>query len=188
MGPVFAVIEWMKTDSYSARVAPVHSSEIVRVPAGAEERWIDGLLSDHHYLGAGRSVGDYLRQVVAVAGKPAALLVWGPGCYALKDRDLWISWSATQRLERLKIVLRSQRTVQQTGASTTESRYYLSSAQPQDYLPAQWRGLIGGHWGGVEIRNHCRRDVLESVLKIQNAPIFLGIRLDWPAKKRMKMK
>jgi len=28
----------------------------------------------------------------------------------------------------------------------------------------------------------------ESVLKIQNAPIFLGIRLDWPAKKRMKMK
>ena len=29
---------------------------------------------------------------------------------------------------------------------------------------------------------------LESVLKIQNAPIFLGIRLDWPAKKRMKMK
>lgn len=61
---------------------------------------------------------------------------------------------------RTLIVLRSQRTVKKTGASTTESRYYLSSARPQHYLPAQWLGLIGGHWGGVEIRNHWRRDVL----------------------------
>jgi hypothetical protein len=31
---------------------------------------------------------------------------------------------------------------------------------PQQYLPEQWLGLIAGHWGGVEIRNHWRRDVL----------------------------
>lgn len=61
---------------------------------------------------------------------------------------------------RALILLRSQRTIKKTGASTTESRYYLSSALPQQYLPAQWLGLIAGHWGGVEIRNHWRRDVL----------------------------
>ena len=38
-----------------------------------------------------------------------ALLVWGPACYALKDRDLWISWSATQRLERLKLIVQNRR-------------------------------------------------------------------------------
>lgn len=58
------------------------------------------------------------------------------------------------------IVLRSQRTVKKTGASTTESRYYLSSALSQHYRPEQWLDLIRGHWGGVEIRNHWRRDVL----------------------------
>ena len=58
------------------------------------------------------------------------------------------------------IVLRSERTVKKTGLSTTESRYYLSSVPPSQYGPEQWLALIRGHWGGVEIRNHWRRDVL----------------------------
>jgi len=57
------------------------------------------------------------------------------------------------------LVLRSERTVKKTGATSTESRYYLSSALPQEYEPQQWLALIRGHWGGVEIRNHWRRDV-----------------------------
>ena len=66
-----------------------------------------------HYLGAGRPVGDYLRQIVEVNGHTVALLVWGPACYALKDRDLWIAWSAPQRVERLKLIVHisSQRSV-----------------------------------------------------------------------------
>ena len=61
---------------------------------------------------------------------------------------------------RTLIVLRSERTVKKTGITTTESRYYLSSAPPEQYRPEQWLELIRGHWGGVEIRNHWRRDVL----------------------------
>jgi predicted transposase YbfD/YdcC len=61
---------------------------------------------------------------------------------------------------RTLIVLRSQRTVKKTGHSTTESRYYLSSALAQQYEPRQWLDLIRGHWGGVEVRNHWRRDAL----------------------------
>ena len=41
--------------------------------------WLDQQLADGHYFGAGRSVGDYLRQVVKVRGRVAAFLVWGPG-------------------------------------------------------------------------------------------------------------
>lgn len=58
------------------------------------------------------------------------------------------------------IVVRSQRTQKRTGVTTAESRYYLSSAPPGQYSPGQWLALIRGHWGGVEIRNHWRRDVL----------------------------
>lgn len=61
---------------------------------------------------------------------------------------------------RTLIVLRSERTVKKTSTTTTESRYYLSSAPAEEYQPAQWLNLIRGHWGGVEIRNHWRRDAL----------------------------
>ena len=61
---------------------------------------------------------------------------------------------------RTLVVVRSQRTQKRTGQTTQESRYYLSSAEPEQYRPEQWLHLIRGHWGGVEIRNHWRRDVL----------------------------
>lgn len=56
--------------------------------------------------------------------------------------------------------MRSHRTQKRTGITTTESRYYLASAPPGQYASPQWLDLIRGHWGGVEIRNHWRRDVL----------------------------
>ena len=49
----------------------------VRVAADAEAAAFDAQLTSHHYLGAGRPVGDYLRQFVERDGVPVALLVWG---------------------------------------------------------------------------------------------------------------
>src|SRR5579864_4088194 len=86
-----------------------NKSVSVRVPSEQESGWFDGLLADKHYLGAGRPVGDYLRQVVEMEGQAVALLVWGPACYSLKDRDRWISWSTSQRLERLKLIVQNRR-------------------------------------------------------------------------------
>nr|WP_255324855.1 Druantia anti-phage system protein DruA [Verrucomicrobium sp. 3C] len=54
-------------------------------------------------------MGDDLRQVIAQDGQAVALLVWGPACYALKDRDRWIGWSAVQRVERLKLIVQNRR-------------------------------------------------------------------------------
>jgi predicted transposase YbfD/YdcC len=61
---------------------------------------------------------------------------------------------------RSLIVVRSQRTIKKTGQTSAESRYYLSSSLAADYSDPQWLELIRGHWGGVEIRNHWRRDAL----------------------------
>jgi predicted transposase YbfD/YdcC len=61
---------------------------------------------------------------------------------------------------RTLVVVRSERTLKKTGTTTVESRYYLSSVTPEQYHQAQWLELIRGHWGGVEIRNHWRRDAL----------------------------
>ncbi len=44
------------------------------------------------------------------------------------------------------------------GTESNEQRAYASSFAPDEQRPAQLLKLIRGHWGGVEIRNHWRRD------------------------------
>jgi predicted transposase YbfD/YdcC len=56
--------------------------------------------------------------------------------------------------------VRSEITVSKTGKTSTEIRGYVSSQLPDERTPAQWHALIRGHWGGVEIRNHWRRDAV----------------------------
>jgi predicted transposase YbfD/YdcC len=80
---------------------------------------------------------------------------------------------------RTLVVVRSQRTLKKSEATTTESRYYLSSAPPGQYRPEQWLELIRGHWAGVEIRNHWRRDVLmgEDGSRSRNANLLANVAL-----------
>ena len=65
-------MQWNKAPAFSGRGVIE-----VRIATDDQLPWFDGLLADHHYLGAGRSVGDYLRQVVLLDQQPVALLVWG---------------------------------------------------------------------------------------------------------------
>lgn len=59
------------------------------------------------------------------------------------------------------LVLVDKTTVQKCdGSESREQRAYVSSLAPEEKSPAQLLGLIRGHWGGVEIRNHWRRDAL----------------------------
>lgn len=80
---------------------------------------------------------------------------------------------------RSLIVLRNTRLIKKTNQSTTESHYYLSSALPEQYRPSQWLGLIRGHWAGVEVRNHWRRDVLfgEDGSRSRNANLLANMAL-----------
>ncbi|MCS6245791.1 MAG: hypothetical protein H2172_18335 [Opitutus sp.] len=61
---------------------------------------------------------------------------------------------------RTLVIVRSHRVVKHTGEGKPLTRYYLSSRLPDAHTPAQWLGLIRGHWAGVENRNHWRRDAL----------------------------
>lgn len=75
--------------------------------------------------------------------------------------------------------MRSERTIKKSGTSSAQSRYYLSSARPEQYRPEQWLGLIRGHWGGVENRNHWRRDALmgEDRSRSRNAHLLANLAL-----------
>ena len=115
----------------------------VRLVPDHEVAWFDEQLATHHYLGAGRPVGDYLRQVVEVDGQPLALLVWGPSCYALKDRDRWLGWSASQRVARLKLIVQNRRflVLAPKGQSPNLASQTMGAALRA--LPEQWRERFG---------------------------------------------
>lgn len=115
----------------------------VRVATDDQLQWFDRLLADHHYLGAGRPVGDYLRQVVLLDQQAVALLVWGPSCYALKDRDLWISWSAPQRLERLKLIVQNRRFLVLASKGQSPNLASQAMGAALRVLPEQWQQRFG---------------------------------------------
>jgi predicted transposase YbfD/YdcC len=68
--------------------------------------------------------------------------------------------SAEFPFARSLIVVRSHRTIKKTAASSVESRYYLSSREARHHTASGWLEQIRGHWGGVEVRNHWRRDAV----------------------------
>src|SRR5882757_2469546 len=119
------------------------STLTVRQAREQEKQWFDDQLGQYHYLGAGRAIGDYLRQIVELAGQPLGLLVWGPACYALKDRDLWIGWSAPQRVERLKLIVQNRRflLLSAKGQAPNLASQVLGAALRA--LPGCWQELYG---------------------------------------------
>src|SRR5512138_3105385 len=132
---------------YSVDVESANGSgaklEVWVATSSKDIQWFDQLLGEHHYLGAGRAVGDYLRQVVTLGGKPVALLVWGPACYALKDRDLWISWSGCQRVERLKLIVQNRRFLLLTGKGQAPNLASQALGAGLRALPQQWGERFG---------------------------------------------
>jgi Domain of unknown function (DUF4338)/DDE_Tnp_1-associated len=120
-----------------------HGPMIVRLASAEETKWFDEQLGQHHYLGAGQPVGDYLRQVVELDHQPVALLVWGPACYALKDRDLWISWSAPQRVERLKLLVQNRRFLLLTDKGQAPNLASQALGTALRALPQQWVEQFG---------------------------------------------
>lgn len=133
----------MKTPTSLVAACSVPSTLLVRVPSQGQVPWFDQSLADHHYLRAGHPVGDYLRQVVEIDGRPVALLVWGPACYALKDRDRWISWSTNQRLERLKLIVQNRRFLLLTAKGQSPNLASQALGAALRVLPEQWQQRFG---------------------------------------------
>lgn len=73
-----------------------------------QERW-DQLVSEHHYLGNARLVGERLCYVAERDGQWLALLGWSAPAYHIKARDQWIGWDANQRRARLSLLANNAR-------------------------------------------------------------------------------
>lgn len=92
---------------------------------------------------------------------------------------------------RSLVIMRTERTDKKSAQTTKESHYYISSLLPGEYTPQGWLALIRGHWGGVEIRNHWRRDALmgedrsrsRKASLLANVALIRNVLLEWLAEK-----
>ncbi len=76
-------------------------------------------------------------------GEWVGLLAWGPACYALKDRDEWIGWHPTQRVERLKLVVQNRRFLMLHERGTEPNLASRALAATLRALPEQWNDQFG---------------------------------------------
>jgi hypothetical protein len=67
----------------------------------------------------------------------------GPACHALKDRDLWISWSAPQRVERLKLGVQNRRLLILRPKRTSPNLASQVMGAALRALPDQWFAAFG---------------------------------------------
>ena len=109
----------------------------------AEVEWFDRMLAQEHYLGKTPPVGDFLRQVVEREGRAIALLAWGSAALKLKDREQWIGWSASQRAERLKLVVQNRRYLLLHARGENPNLASQALAAACRALPAQWQERFG---------------------------------------------
>jgi hypothetical protein len=75
----------------------------------------------------------------------------------------------------IQTVVKIWRTSTAYKTGKKEICYYLSSEPFDRRTPEQWLELVRGHWGGVEIRNHWRKDaiLLEDKTRSRN-PTLVG--------------
>jgi hypothetical protein len=88
-------------------------------------------------------VGDFLRQVVERDGQVVGQLVWGAAALKLKDREQWIGWSATQRAERLKLVVQNRRYLLLHDKGQEPNLASQALAAACRVLPEQWEERFG---------------------------------------------
>lgn len=102
----------------------------------------DKLLGEEHYLGKGRPVGDFIRQVVLRDRQWVGFFTWGASSYALQDRDEWIGWTPTLRAARLKLIVQNRRFLipSQAREPNLASRVLAAAVKA---LPEQWLKTFG---------------------------------------------
>lgn len=75
-------------------------------------------------------------------------------------------------------IIKVQRVSRKTDGSTSrETSFYVSSIPKDKYSPEIWLQIIRNHWGGIEIRNHWRKDacLLEDKTRSRNPNIVAAL-------------
>lgn len=83
-------LEFLDTTPIEGSLASLGPLEIRLVRRAEGEDVFNYLLSQYHYLGFSRPVGEHLKYLVLAGERPVACLSWNSGALKLKLRDRWV--------------------------------------------------------------------------------------------------
>jgi hypothetical protein len=118
-------------------------SLVIRAMQKKEQKQFNKLAGKFHYMGEGHSGGDTMRLIVEVDGEWVALLLWGSAAYRLKDRDIFIGWSAPQQAQRQKLIVQNRRFVLLSKPGTHPNLASRILGKMIKELPALWHKKFG---------------------------------------------
>lgn len=103
--------EWVDVDrrlleSSLDQIRPIELCQVRRTPL---ERIHDGLIAQHHYLGYTQPVGEHLKYIASVKGRPIACMVWSSAPYHIGCRDRFIGWPKETRKKNLSLIINNTR-------------------------------------------------------------------------------
>lgn len=78
--------------------------EIRQVRRTSEEKLVNGLVEQHHYLGYRQPVGEHLKHLVTAKGRPVACFCWSSAPRHLAPRDQHIGWSQAVRKANIRLL------------------------------------------------------------------------------------
>ena len=89
-----------------SQLGPLRFQQVRRT---GDEPVFNSLVEHHHYLGYEQPVGEHLKYLVWVQGRPVACLAWSSAPRHLGSRDRFIGWSAQARRRNLRFVAYNSR-------------------------------------------------------------------------------
>ena len=88
----------------SMGLADLGTLEVRQVRRTPDEAVFNGLMQQHHYLGYTQPVGEHLKYMVFVEGRPIACMAWSSSPRHLGSRDRFIGWTAPARLANIGLL------------------------------------------------------------------------------------
>jgi hypothetical protein len=120
-----------------AELGPLEIRQVRRTP---DEAFFGRLLQSHHYLRYTQPVGEHLKHLVYVRGRPIACLAWSSAPRHLGPRDRFIGWSGVQRRTNLHLIAYNTRFLILPWVRVRHLASHLL-AQAARQLSADWQRL-----------------------------------------------
>lgn len=116
--------------------------DIQQVRRTDDERLLDSLIEQHHYLGYVHPVGEHLEYLVQAEGRPISCLSWSSAARHLGPRDRYIGWSAAARRQNIHHLAYNARFLVLPWVKVPHLASHLLGQMAQ-LLSADWERVYG---------------------------------------------
>lgn len=94
----------LDTTPFEVALGALGPVEIRQVRRTSEEKLVDSLVQQYHYLGYRQPVGEHLKHLVTAKGRTIGCFCWSSAARHLAPRDRYIGWSPATRKANIRLV------------------------------------------------------------------------------------